>query len=154
MKTLEPLLAEHPFFKGLEPRFLELLVGCASNVRFEAEQYIFRQGEAANRFYLLRAGCVALELYAPGRGAVTVETLDEGDVLGWSWLIPPYQRQFNARALETTRAFAFDAECLRRKCEEDHALGYEMMKRFSTMIVDRLTGAYLQLMDVYGVPAS
>ncbi len=153
MKTLEPLLAEHPFFKGLEPRFLDLLVGCAANVRFEPGHYIFREGEIANTFYILREGCVALEIFAPGRGPVTLETLGEGEILGWSWLIPPYQRHFSARAVEMTRAFGLDAVCLRNKCEQDHDLGYELLKRFSTLIVDRLHATRLQLLDVYSTPA-
>jgi CRP/FNR family cyclic AMP-dependent transcriptional regulator len=153
MNTLEPLLAEHPFLKGLDPRFIELLVGCASNVRFEAGEYIFREGEEANKFYIVRRGHVALEIFAPGRGPLAVQTLGEGDVLGWSWLIPPYRWHSSARAVELTRAFALDAECLRRKCEEDHDLGYELMKRFAPVIVDRLQTTRLQLLDLYGVPA-
>ncbi len=152
MKTLEPLLAEHPVFKGLAPHFIELLVGCASNVRFEAGHYIFREGEPANTFYILREGCVALEIFAPGRGPITLETLSADEVLGWSWLIPPYQRHFNARAVEMTRAFALDAKCLRDKSETDHDLGYELLKRFSALIVDRMQAARLQLLDVYSSP--
>jgi CRP/FNR family transcriptional regulator, cyclic AMP receptor protein len=153
METLEPLLAEHPFFKGLDPRFLELLVGCASNVRFDAGQYIFREGEDANQFYIVRRGHVALEIFAPGRGPLAVQTVGEGDIVGWSWLIPPYHWHSSARAVELTRAFALDAACLRKKCEEDHDLGYELFKRFTPVIVDRLQATRLQLLDLYGVPA-
>ena len=154
MKTLEPLLAEHPVFKGLAPHYIELLVGCASNVRFEPDQYIFREGQPANTFYILREGCVALEIFVPGRGPITLETLSAGQVLGWSWLIPPYRHHFNAHVVEMTRAFALDAECLRNKSEQDHDLGYELLKRFSTMVIDRMQAAQLQLLDVYGSPAS
>lgn len=153
METLGPLMREHPFFKGLDERFLELLVGCASNVRFDAGQYIFREGEEANNFYIVRRGHVALEIFAPGRGPIAVQTLDEGDVLGWSWLIPPYRWHSSARAVELTRAFALDATCLRGKCEEDHDLGYELLKRVAPIIVDRLQATRLQLLDLYGVPA-
>ncbi len=153
MKTLEPLLAEHPFFKGLEPRFIELLVGCASNMRFDAGKYLFREADEARHFYIVRHGRVALEIMAPGRRPLMIETLGEGDVLGWSWLIPPYHWYLNARAVELTRTFAFDAECLRQKCEADHDLGYELLKRFSATLVDRLQATRLQLLDLYGVPA-
>jgi CRP-like cAMP-binding protein len=153
MKTLELLLAEHPFFQGLEPRFVELLVSCASNTRFEAGTYIIREAEEAKRFYIIRQGRVALEMMAPGRRPLMIQTLGEGDVLGWSWLIPPYRWYFSARAVELTRAFAFDAECLRNKCEQDHDLGYELLKRFSAILVDRLQATRLQLFDLYGVPA-
>jgi CRP-like cAMP-binding protein len=153
MHTLEPILAEHPFLKGLEQAHLELLVGCASNVRFEAGAFVFRQGQEANHFYILRDGKVAVELFAPHRGAVAVDTYGEGDVLGWSWLIPPYHWRFDARAVEPTRAIALDARCMRTKCEHDHDLGYELMKRFAKIIEQRLDATRWQLLDVYGVGA-
>ena len=153
MQTLEPILAEHPFLKGLKQEHLELLVGCASNVRFDAGAFVFRQGEEANHFYILRDGKVAVELFAPQRGAVAIDTYDEGDVLGWSWLIPPYHWRFDARAIEPTRAIALDARCMRTKCENDHELGYELMKRFAKIIEQRLDATRWQLLDVYGVRA-
>jgi len=149
MQTLEPILAEHPFLKGLDPQYLKLLVGCASNVRFNAGQFIFREGEEANQFYMIRQGKVALEILAAERGPITLQTVGEGDVLGWSWLIPPYRWRFDALALELTRAIALDGKCLRQKSEEDHNLGYELLKRFSTIIVERLEATRLQLLDVY-----
>ena len=153
METLVRFLAEHPFFKGLEPKYLKLLVGCASNTRFDAGQVIFRQGEEANQFYLIRHGKVAVETYSPERGGLTVQTLDEGDVLGWSWLIEPYCWRFDARALELTRAIALDGKCLRNKCEDDHDLGYELLKRFSFVMAQRLEATRLQLLDVYATPS-
>ena len=150
MDTLENILAEHPFFNGLEARYLQLAVGCASNVRFEAGQYILRYGEEADNFYLIRHGKVALEVFAPNRGTITIQTLEAGEILGWSWLIPPYRWRFDARAMELTRAIALDAKCLRAKCEEDHDLGYELLKRFAYIMGQRLEAARLQIMDVYG----
>lgn len=152
-QTLEPLLAEHPFFRGLEPHYLSLLVGCAANVRFDAGEYIFREGEDANEFYIIRHGKVALELFTPERGILTIQTLGAGDVLGWSWLFPPYRWRFDARARELTRAIALDGTCLRRKCDEDHSLGYELVKRFAQIIIERLQATRLQLLDVYGAQA-
>jgi len=151
MHTLEPILAEHPFLKGLRQEHLELLVGCASNVRFEAGAFVFRQGQEANHFYILRDGKVAVELFAPQKGAVAIDTYGEGDVLGWSWLIPPYHWRFDARAIEPTRAISLDARCMRTKCENDHELGYELMKRFARIIEQRLDATRWQLLDVYGV---
>jgi len=151
MQTLEPILAEHPFLKGLDAQYLKLLVGCASNVRFNAGQFIFREGEEANEFYMIRQGKVALEILGAERGPITIQTVGEGDVLGWSWLIPPYRWRFNARALELTRAIALDGKCLRTKSEEDRDLGYELLKRFSSIIVERLEATRLQLLDVYRV---
>jgi CRP-like cAMP-binding protein len=149
MQTLESVLAEHRFLKGLaRPHLLEL-VDCASNVRFEAGQYIFHQGEEANAFYAIRQGKVALEVFVPERGAVVIEMVTEGDVLGWSWLIPPHRWRFDARAVELTRALAFDGTCLRTRCEEDPDFGYELLKRFSRVITERLEATRLQLLDVY-----
>lgn len=148
--SLSALLAEHPFFRGLEAPYVELIAGCARNVRFNAGEYIFREGETANEFYLLRYGRVSLEVHLPDRGTVTIQTLSEGDVLGWSWLVPPYQNQFDARALTLVRALAFDGTCIRNKCTEDPRLGYEIFSRFARIIAERLQATRLQLLDMYG----
>lgn len=151
MENLERYLAEHSFFKDIEPQYLKLLVGCASNVRFQPGQFLFRCGEEANNFYLIRHGRIAVELFAPNRGAITVQTVSEGEILGWSWLIPPYRWHFDAKATELTRAIALDGKCLRTKCEADHSLGYELLKRFSYILSQRLEATSLQLLDIYGV---
>ena len=151
MQTLEPYLTEHPFLKGLDPRHLNIIVGCASNVSFDAEQYILREGDEATNFYIIHQGKVALEIFTSDRGPITIQTIGEGDVLGWSWLIPPYQWHYDARVIEPTSAIALDAKCLRIKCEEDHDLGYELLKRFAHVITQRLEATRLQLLDVYGV---
>ncbi len=150
MENLGKILAEHPFLKGLESHYLDLIAGCASNVRFDAGQFIFHEGEEANQFYVIRNGKVALEIFSPERGAIEIDMLEEGDVLGWSWLIPPYHWRFDARAVELTRAIALDGKCLRNKCEEDHDLGYQLLKRFAHIIEQRLQSTRLQLLDVYG----
>jgi CRP/FNR family cyclic AMP-dependent transcriptional regulator len=149
METLERILAAHPFFSGMEERYLQLLVGCASNVRFEAGQFIFRAEEEANQFYLIRQGKVALEAFAPERGPIVILTLGEGEVLGWSWLFPPHRWKFDAQVVEFTRAIALDGACLRRKSEENHDLGYEFMKRFSQLMARALLATRLQLLNVY-----
>jgi CRP/FNR family transcriptional regulator, cyclic AMP receptor protein len=118
VETLEPLLKEHPFFRDLAPGVIQLLTGCAKNVRLEAGQVIFREGEDADQFYLIRDGRVALEVFTP-RGPAPILTISAGEALGWSWLIPPYKWRFDARATETTRALALDGKCLREKCDED-----------------------------------
>ncbi len=149
MRSLETILAEHPFFENLDKRHLEVITGCASNVTFKEGELIFREGEEANQFYLIREGRVALEVYAAGAGTITIQTLNAGDILGWSWLVPPYRWHFDARAVEPVRAIALDGECLRRKCEQDHDLGYELLKRFAEIITQRLQATRLQLLDVY-----
>jgi CRP-like cAMP-binding protein len=148
METLERIIAEHPFFAGLESYYVGLLVGCASNVKFEAGTYLFKEGEEANEFYLVRAGKIALEVFAPQRKPIIVSTLGEGDILGWSWLLPPYEWKFHARVVENTRAFALDGKCLRTKCDQNHDLGYELLKRFAQVIEGQLVAAHYQLLDL------
>ena len=149
METLEPLLAAHPFFSGLEPSHLKQLVGCARNVHFEKEDIIFRRGEEANLFYLIRTGQVALQLFADRKGPLTLLTLGEGDVLGWSWLSPAARWKFTARALEPTQAVSLEGKCLRAKAEADHELGFQLLKRVVNVIEDRVQATSLQLLNVY-----
>jgi CRP/FNR family transcriptional regulator, cyclic AMP receptor protein len=149
METLERIIAEHPFFEGLETYYTGLLTGCASNVRFAAGSYIFKEGEAANSFYLIRSGKVALEILPPQSRPITVETLTEGEIVGWSWLLPPYIWSFDAHALQDTRAIALDGKCLRAKCEQNHDLGYEVLKRFGQIMARRLQATRFQLLDMY-----
>jgi len=150
MEGLERIVKEHRFFEGLSDDFATLVTGCAKNVRFEAGDYLFREGGETTEYFLIREGRITLEMTAPGRGAVAFQTLGEGDIAGVSWLIPPYRWIYDARALERVRAVSIDATCLRRKCEEDHDLGYEMMKRFVPVLVERLHSTQLQILDVYG----
>lgn len=150
MQTLEPLLAEHPFFQGLPPDDIALLTGCASNVVFKAGEVIRREGDAANEFYVIRQGKVALEIYLPERGQVVLQTVGAGEIFGWSWLIPPHEWRFDARALELTRVLALDGKCLRQKFEANPRLGYELLKRVAQVFAERLLAARLQLLDVYG----
>ena len=150
IEGLERIVREQRFFAGLDEPFLQLVVGCARNVRFEEGQYLFREAAPADQFFLIRHGRVALELSAPGRGTVTFQTVGEGEILGVSWLIPPYRWTYDARAIELTRAIGIDAACLRGKCEADHDLGYEMIKRFMPVLIQRLQATRLQILDVYG----
>lgn len=155
MQTIDELIAQAPVFSGLEPSQLEFIGGCARNDHFNAGALLVREGEHADTFFLIRKGLVALEVHAPGRGSLRIETLQDGDVVGWSWLFPPYRWQLDGRAIEPCAVVAFDGACLRGKCEEDHDLGYELMKRFAANLVDRLQATRFQLLDVYGhAPAS
>lgn len=151
MQTLEPILAEHPLFEGLEPQYLAIIVGCAKNVRFKEGEFVLREGRDADTFYLIRDGKIAVDIYVPNIGALTIHTVEAGEVLGWSWLISPYRWHFDAQVLQDTRAIALDGKCIRNKCEEHKEMGYELMKRFSGIIVQRLQATQLQLLDVYNV---
>ncbi len=150
METIDTLLRDVPVFHGLPADDLTLLAGCAQNVHFDAGAMLFREGDAADTFFLIRHGSVALETYVPARGPAIIETLEAGEVVGWSWLFPPYRWHFDARALTPLRATAFDGACLRGKCEDDPKLGFELMSRFAQVLIERLQWTRLRLLDLYG----
>ncbi len=149
MQPLESILTKHPLFKDLDKRYLELIIGCASDVSFDAGKLIFREGEEANHFYIIRQGKVALQLvFVHGAEPTLVQTLGEGDVLGWSWLFPPYSWRLDARVVALTEAIAMDGKYLRTKCEEDQNFGYELTKRFAHIMEQRFQAIrQLQLLE-------
>jgi CRP/FNR family cyclic AMP-dependent transcriptional regulator len=153
IEDIEQLLSRHPFFQDFSDTARQLIAGCTVNRVFHDGDYIQREGTPADYFYLLRHGTVALEINVPTRKPLVIETLHDGEVLGWSWLAPPYRSRFDARAVGLVRSFAIDGKCLRGKCEEDCQLGYEFYKHFLPVVVDRLTAARLQMIDIYGHPA-
>ena len=150
MRSLQELLSEHPFFAGLDEATVSMLVGCARNVHFRPGEYLFREGEAADRLFVVRRGRVALDVHRPGHAGMVVDTVDEGGVVGWSWLVPPYRWFFDARAVHEVSAVAVDATCLREKCERDPALGYALMQRVAQVMYHRLQSARVRLLDLYG----
>ncbi len=150
---LEEILRGHPFFAGLAPELARLVRGCARLQRFDPGRRLFREGEPADHFYVLRRGRVALELSAPGHGALVFQTVDAGEIVGIAALVPPYRALYDARAVERTVAIAIEARCIREKCETDPRLGYELMKRLVPVLFQRLRATRLQLLDVYGPPA-
>ena len=149
-KELDEILEQVPFFEGMSEEAITLIAGCGSNVRFEAGETIFRQGDAADTFFVIRHGTVAVGNFVPPRGELVIETLESGDLLGWSWLFPPYRSHFDARALSAVRATQFDGACLRDKCAADPVLGYDLMSRFAQVLIERLQWTRLRLLDVYG----
>jgi len=151
METLKHILEEHPFFTNLRPEYLDFIVGCASNVRFKEGDVILKEDQEADKFYLIRVGMVAIDIVASKYRHITIQTIHEGDILGWSWLIPPHRYRFNARAVEDTRAIALDGKCLREKCEENHDLGYELLKRLASVFTQRLELTRKQLLDIYKI---
>jgi CRP-like cAMP-binding protein len=150
LSYLQTIIDQHPFFENLAPSYAELVAGCGRNVVFQPDSLILREGHSADYFYLIRYGDVAIMTHRSRRGSITLQTLHEGDIMGGSWIVPPYQYNFDAKALTLVRAIAFDAQCLRGKCDDDHELGYEMMRRFATIMTQRLYATRLQLLDVYG----
>ena len=130
METLERLLRGHEFFQDLKPDYVALLVGCATNVRFTERSFLLRDAPAGT-VLLIREGMVAVEIAAPGRDPIVVQTLIDGEVVGFSWLFGPRAYEFDVRALTPVRAFRLDGVCLRDKCDQDPRLGYELMRRFA-----------------------
>jgi CRP/FNR family transcriptional regulator, cyclic AMP receptor protein len=142
------LLAKHPFLEGLSPHQLRLLSDCSMIVNFQPDEVIFREGDPANRFYLINKGKVALESSVQDRSPACIQTIGPGEVLGWSWLFPPYYWHFDARAVEPVEALFFYATPLREECETDHDLGYELMKRMADVMMHRLQATRRQLLNV------
>ena len=142
----------HPFLRDLHPGLLTQLAACAMPTEFKVGELIFREGEMANRFYLIIAGRVQLEAEATDRPGVLVDAIGEGGVLGWSWLFPPYTWNFTARAVEPVRAIFFYGTWLREQCDTDPALGYELMKRTTAVVIRRLHAARQQLVHAAPPP--
>ena len=154
IENLRRLLDAHPFFHGLAPEQVEVLVGCASNRVLPAGAMLFTEGAPADQFFLLRAGRVALEVHVPNRGPLVFETRDGDGVLGWSWLVPPYRWHFDARVVSEVRFLAFDAVCLRGKMDADPVLGYALMQRFLPLVVERLQATRVRMLDLFAQPGA
>jgi len=148
MSELEQSIGAHPFMAGLKPRQISLLVRHAMVTEFSPGEVIFRTGDPANRFYCLISGSVDLWSRGEGSSRVKIDTLHGGQVLGWSWLIPPYTWAFDAVAREKTRAIFFYGTPLREECENDPAFGFELMKRIASTIAQRMQAARRMLEDV------
>ncbi len=152
IQGLTPILRDHPFCRGLDEADLSLLTGCAANRRYGPGELLFRAGQPAAHTWLIRTGRVAFEIHDPTRGALTVETAEEGELLGWAWLFPPYEYHFDARAVGVVRAIELDGACLRAKCEADPRFGYMLTRRILQQAHKRLESRRLHALDLYGSP--
>jgi CRP-like cAMP-binding protein len=141
---------EIPALRALAPDHRAAIAGCTRNRVFAKGAALLREGGPADQFFVVRHGLVAIETEVPGRGPFTVETLHDGDVVGWSWLLPPYRSAFGARSLATTRVLEVDGACLRDKCDADPALGYDLLKLLAAVFAERLQDTRLRLLDLYG----
>lgn len=151
MKTIADLLREQPFFKDLGDDYIATIAGCGRNVVFKNGEVITREEQPADEFYIVREGKIAIDITGPARGPLTIQTIEGGELLGFSWIVPPYLWRFNSRAIETTHAVSLDGKCLRGKCELDTKLGYELLKHFAEVLSRRLEMTRLQLLDIYAV---
>ena len=149
--VLRLMIAEHPFFQGMDPAFLDQVSHRASERRFETGELLVEEGGTADAFHLLEHGKVALEVAAPDRPRRTIQTIGRGDVLGWSWLVPPYRWAFDARAVKPTHSVVLDAEVLRRAMDAHREAGYRFLMRLLPVIAQRLENTHLQLLDLHGV---
>lgn len=146
MNSLEHAIREHPFLKDLSDINFQALVDSAMQMEFAPGQIIFREGDLANRFYLIQSGKVVLETDEKDRQPTVIDTIGANDALGWSWLFPPFYWHFTARASEPTRAIFFYGTRLREQCEENHELGYELMRRMAAVVTKRLQATRRELL--------
>ncbi len=142
-------LKDHPFFEDMTDEHLETLSSCAKEETFSAGTQIFNVGEDAHTFYAIQNGQVAVDVQRQEDPPVAIQTVGSGDVLGWSWLFAPHEWLFGARAVNDCNVIVMDAHCLRSKCDDDPALGYDLMMRFSAIVVSRLRATRVQLLDMF-----
>ena len=150
MKTqsISDLLAQEEFFRELTKAHRDFIAGCATNVHFHEGQFIILRGKPTTHFFLIRSGRAAFEVETANRTLI-IQTVSRGNVLGWSWLQEPYTSRYDIRALEDVSAIAFDAACVRDKCEADPVFGFEIYKRFTRIVIERLESTREQLTDMY-----
>lgn len=142
-------LTSFAFFKGMKQEHLDLLSGHMSQESFRSNSYIFKEKDEAADFYLVLKGKVSIEMTSPEGKLFSIQTLKAGDILGWSWMIPPYQWRFSARAVEPTDLLIIDGKFVREKTKKDHDLGYEILGRLAGVFAQRLEATRRQLMETY-----
>ncbi len=150
MEDLAKLLQELPFFAGMSSGDVDEVVSCATTMSFPAGLHLFHEGEPADRFYVVREGRVALEIYVPSKGALSLDSVEPGEIVGLSWLFSPHRWQMDARAVTDLRVVAIDGDCLRNKCDANPRFGYDLMQRLSRVAQQRMHSARLRLLDLYG----
>lgn len=151
-KSIRQIIAGHPFFAGLSEQSLEFMAGCAEKRRVKEDEVLFRHGGKADRFYLVLDGRVTVEVAAIQGPSLDLRELGPGDILGWSWLIPPYKWHFQARAEEPAEVLEFDGAAILARCEDDPTFGYELFKRFSGLMSERLAAAREKMMNEWSPP--
>jgi CRP/FNR family cyclic AMP-dependent transcriptional regulator len=149
---LEEYLSVQTFFSGLSPQSIGFLASCASEWQIEPGYILFRQSERAHQFYLIRNGSIAIEIPAITGPTLQVQSLGAGQILGWSWLIPPYKWNFQARAEVPTALLAFDGDVVLARCEEEPTFGYALLKRVASLMAERLEVARQRMMDQWNPP--
>jgi CRP-like cAMP-binding protein len=154
MQTIDELIAEATVFAGLKPEYIKLISSWGRLIELDADEYVLREGERAQTFYIIRRGAIALEVRGAGHAVLVVDTKHDGDIVGWSWLFAPYRWVFDGRTIEPCSLVAIEGARLRDRCEEDHEFGYQLMRRFAAVVQQRLQHTRVQLLDVYGAARS
>jgi CRP-like cAMP-binding protein len=152
--SVSALLAAHPFTRDLSKEDLEALAALATIRRFGAGSLLIREGRPADTFLLLAEGEVAIEVFVPGAPTRTLQTVQPNSAIGWSWLVPPYRWEFDARAVTDTTALAFAADHLRALFERRSSIGLHIVERLLIVVAERLKGTRLQLLDLYAAPST
>lgn len=150
--SIEDYLSGHAFFSGLDGSFVKFLSSVATERQIKKGDVLFQQGKRADKFYLLRHGQVSVQVPALMGPVLEIQNLGEDQVLGWSWLIPPYRWSFQARAMEDSELLEFDGSAILAHCEEDPHFGYELLKRFASLMSERLDAARQKMMDQWNPP--
>lgn len=146
------LVTDFPVLDRLAPGQLEQIARAARTVRFGVRERVFFEGQRAEGCWLIHSGLVGLDTFIPGRGLVVVQTLGPGDVLGWSWLVPPHRWHFGATALEPTVATELDTGQLHALAETDTAFGYALATTLFSAMLERLQATRARLLDLYRSP--
>jgi len=152
MPSTADYLAAHAFFAALNEDYIKLLSEFVTEKKVARGEVLFQQGKAADSFYLVRKGRVSVQVPALVGPALELQVLDDDQILGWSWLIPPYRWSFLARAVEDTELLEFDGSAIRARCEKDPKFGYELFKRFTALMSERLNAARQKMMDQWNPP--
>jgi CRP-like cAMP-binding protein len=150
-RTIEDILSEISFFHGMSNDHLKIIAQCGKLAFYKKDQFLIREGTHADMFFVIRTGEAAIEAFAPGRGPILISTIKTNGIVGYSWLFPPFQSCFDVRARTDVKVIALDGKCLHSKSTEDHELGYSLMSRFASIILQRLQNTRRQLVDVYRV---
>jgi CRP/FNR family cyclic AMP-dependent transcriptional regulator len=145
IEVTRPAIAEHPFLRGVPPGHLDALAEVGADVCFPAGHRIFEDGGFAGKFWLIQSGHVALDMQVPGEGRVIIDTVGMGELLGCSWLLPPYRWEFGAVCVGPLEAFEFDAAAIRARCAADPLFGYELTGRLLRVLARRLQSTRTRL---------
>lgn len=145
------LLKQHPFVQGLHDDYQNILQHLVVKETYVQNQVLFQEGERADRFFLIHQGELSIEILNPGQGLLPIQTVGAKEIVGWSWFFPPHYWTFHGRAKKDLQVFSLEGSSLKKECESYPAFGFELVKRLTQTMVDRLKSTRLQILDIYGI---